>query len=275
MTADTTRGRRRAAGRFTWWGHSTVSIRDRGTHLLTDPLLTGRVAHLTRRRGAVPGPLRPDAVLVSHLHHDHLHLPSLRRLPPGTRVLLPRGGGGLLTSLPLVVDEVEPGDVLTVGEVEVRAVVALHDGRRHPGSSWSGPALGFVVTGSVRTWFAGDTGPGPELGRDVGSTDVALLPVGGWGPVGRPSTRGQHLGPADAASVAASVSAGLAVPIHYGTLWPRGLDAHEHASFAGPGAAFAAHVRRLAPQTAVAVLAPGESLVWESPVSPEQGTSSG
>ena len=72
----------------TWWGHSTVSLRDSDTHLLTDPLLTHRVAHLTRRRGAVPSALAPDAVLISHLHHDHLHLPSLRLLPAGTTVLL-------------------------------------------------------------------------------------------------------------------------------------------------------------------------------------------
>lgn len=204
-------------------------------------------------------------MLVSHLHHDHLHLPSLRRLPAGTRVLLPRGGGGLLRSLPVAVDEVVPGDSLRVGEVMVRVVAALHDGRRHPGSSWSGPALGYVVAGSVTTWFAGDTGPGPGLGRDVGSTDVALLPVGGWGPVRRPSVRGQHLGPLDAARVARSVAAGLAVPIHYGTMWPHGLDVDRHHGFAGPGAAFAAHVRLLAPGTAVAVLSPGETLAWQSP----------
>jgi L-ascorbate metabolism protein UlaG (beta-lactamase superfamily) len=240
----------------TWWGHSTVSLRDSGTHLLTDPVLTHRVAHLTRRRGTVPPMLAPDAVLVSHLHHDHLHLPSLRRLPPGTAVLVPAGGGGLLDDLDLVVTQVEPGDTLDVAGVQVRAVRAWHDGRRHPGSSWSAPALGYVVEGTARTWFAGDTGPDVDLGADVGEVDVALVPVGGWGPVSRSSVRGEHLGPVDAAETVQRVGAALAVPIHYGTMWPSGMRARVSPAFAGPGAHFAA----LAP--GARQLAPGQSLTW-------------
>lgn len=245
-----------SAVEVTWWGHSTVSVHDCGTHLLTDPLLTNRVAHLTRRRGSVPTGLAPDAVLISHLHHDHLHLPSLRRLPPGTAVLLPAGGAGLLGDLDLVVTQVEPGDAVDVAGVRVRAVRAWHDGRRHPGSSWSAPALGYVVHGSASTWFAGDTGPDPDLGADVGAVDVALVPVGGWGPVSRSSVRGQHLGPVDAAEVVRRVGAELAVPIHYGTMWPSGMRARVSPAFAGPGAHFAA----LTPQAHE--LTPGQSLTW-------------
>lgn len=243
---------------LTWWGHSTVSLLDRGTHLLTDPLLTDRVAHLTRRRGDAPSGLSPDAVLVSHLHHDHLHLPSLRRLPAGTRVVLPVGGAGLLDAIDLEPIEVAPGDTVTVGGLSVRAVRAVHDGRRHPGSSWTGPALGFVVEGTARTWFVGDSGPAPTMGADVGSTDVVLVPVGGWGPVSRPSTQGQHLGPREAADLVARVGASVAVPIHYGTLWPSGIRAKQ--SFLSPGERFA----ELSPQALV--LAPGDSTTWsESP----------
>ena len=240
----------------TWWGHSTLSLRDSGAHLLTDPLLTHRVAHLTRRRGAVPAALAPDAVLISHLHHDHLHLPSLRRLPGGTTVLLPAGGGGLLDDLDLVVTQVEPGDAVDVAGVRVRAVRARHDGRRHPGSSWSAPALGYVVEGSARTWFVGDSGPDADLGADVGEVDVALVPVGGWGPVSRSSVRGQHLGPVEAAETVQRVDAALAVPIHYGTMWPSGMRAHVSPAFTSPGSRFSA----LAPQARE--LAPGQSLSW-------------
>lgn len=236
----------------TWWGHSTVSLREQGVHLLTDPLLTDRVAHLSRRRGAAPLELAPDAVLVSHLHHDHLHLPSLRLLPPGTTVVLPIGGAGLLDSLALEPVEVAPGDVVHVDGLAVRAVHAEHDGRRHPGSSWKGPALGYVVEGERRTWFVGDSGPAPTLGADVGRADVLLVPVGGWGPVSRPSARGQHLGPDEAARLSAEVAASLAVPIHYGTLWPSGMRAK--GSFTSPGERFA----ELSAQACV--LAPGESV---------------
>ena len=239
---------------MTWWGHSTVSIHDGRSHLLTDPVLTDRVAHLTRRRGAMPERLAPDAVLVSHLHHDHLHLPSLRRLPHGTTVVLPAGGAGLLASLSLRPVEVVPGDVVTVGGLSVHAVRAMHDGRRNPGSSWSGPALGYLVAGTARTWFVGDSGPHEDLGADVGVADVLLVPVGGWGPVSRPSARGQHLGPDEAAQVARRVRASLAVPIHYGTLWPSGLRVGR--SFLSPGRRFA----ETSPQARV--LSPGQSTTW-------------
>lgn len=230
--------------------------------MLTDPVLTGRVAHVTRRRGAAPTPhdlAAVDVVLVSHLHHDHCHLPSLRRVQPGTRVLLPRGGGGLLADLPLDVEEMAPGDVADVHGLPVQAVRAFHDGRRHPGSSWAGPALGYVVHGTRRVWFAGDTGLTDRLGADVDAPDVALLPVGGWGPVARPSVAGQHLDPRQAAQVAHRVGAALAVPVHYGTLWPAGLPAHRSPAFAGPGLEFAQQAAAASPQTQVWVAHPGES----------------
>lgn len=242
-----------------------MSIIDSGAHLLTDPLLTDRVAHLTRRRGSSPGPLRPDAVLVSHLHHDHLHLPSLRRLPEGTPVIVPRGGGGLLASLGLHVVDVGVGEVVDVMGVRVTAVRAVHDGRRHPGSSWRAPALGYLVEGSRRTWFAGDTGPSPTLGQGMGPVDVALLPVGGWGPLSRPSARSQHLGPSEAALVARQVGVAVAVPIHYGTLWPQGLREHRHAAFLDPGQRFASEMATVSPRTAVRVLRPGESVALALP----------
>ncbi|NEA13468.1 MBL fold metallo-hydrolase, partial [Streptomyces sp. SID10692] len=78
---------------ITWWGHATCTIEDSGVRVLTDPLFVRRFAHLRRRRGAVPPPsaAAAEVVLVSHLHSDHLHLPSLARLAPGSRLVVPRG----------------------------------------------------------------------------------------------------------------------------------------------------------------------------------------
>ena len=66
----------------TWLGHSTVLIETGGARLLTDPVLRPRVAHLTRRAAAVDaGELGPlDAVLLSHVHRDHLDVPTLRQI---------------------------------------------------------------------------------------------------------------------------------------------------------------------------------------------------
>ncbi|MEV5906813.1 MBL fold metallo-hydrolase, partial [Streptomyces sp. NPDC052127] len=78
---------------ITWWGHATCTVEDSDVRVLTDPLFARRLAHLRRRRGAPPPPgaWRADVALVSHLHADHLHVPSLARLAPGTRLLVPRG----------------------------------------------------------------------------------------------------------------------------------------------------------------------------------------
>ncbi|MDH5244161.1 MAG: MBL fold metallo-hydrolase, partial [Chloroflexota bacterium] len=61
-------------------GHSALVIELDGIRLLTDPVTRARVGPL-RRVEAVPDRHRlagMDAVLISHLHWDHLDVPSLR-----------------------------------------------------------------------------------------------------------------------------------------------------------------------------------------------------
>ncbi|MFD5425158.1 MBL fold metallo-hydrolase [Streptomyces sp. NPDC127084] len=246
----------------TWWGHATCTVEDSGVRVLTDPLFVSRLAHLRRRRGAVPPPEAAvaDAVLVSHLHADHLHLPSLARLAPGTRLIVPRDAPravpGLRRLAGLRVTEVGPGDEVAVGELRVRAVPALHDGRRLPFGPHRSPALGYVIQGGAQTYFAGDTGLFDGMADTVGSIDVALLPVGGWGPfLGH-----GHLDPDRAARALAALAPRAAIPVHYGTYWPIGMDAVRPHEFHSPGDEFARKAARLAPRVAVHRLGHGESV---------------
>ena len=82
---------------LTYVGHATILIEIDGLRLLTDPLLTPRVSHLLRT-SVVPDLDAPhlDAVLLSHLHADHLHLRSMRRLGTAQLVVAPRGAAGYL-----------------------------------------------------------------------------------------------------------------------------------------------------------------------------------
>ena len=248
-----------------WWGHATTTLTVGGVRVLTDPVLVDRVAHLRRLGGATPAPeaARADVAVVSHLHADHLHLPSLRLLDPAGRIVAPRGTAGVLArSDPALLDrleEVGPGDVVTVGGLAIRAVPAHHDGRRLPGSRHRGPALGFVL-GDQDVWFAGDTGLFDGLG-DIGPVGVAVVPVGGWGPTLGP----HHLDPVQAAEAVARVHAHDAVPVHYGTFWPAGLRRVErrtfhHHRFEEPGARFAAAAPELCPLARVHVLRQGETV---------------
>lgn len=248
--------------RVTWWGHSTMWLEESGVSLLTDPVLTNRVIHLKRMAGpepALPGP--PDAVLLSHLHADHFHLPSLRALPGEPVLIVPRGvtafvANALGRSWAQRCVELGPGEETAVGSVKVRAVKAAHDGGRGPWSRQRAIAVGFVVEGVYRTWYAGDTGLFDEM-SELAPLDLALVPVGGWGP-----TLGSHhhLDAAAAAEAVRRVKAGWAVPVHYGTFWPIGMSGVRAHMFAGPGAEFARRAARVAPDTQVRVLAQGETL---------------
>ncbi|WBB62099.1 MBL fold metallo-hydrolase [Streptomyces sp. WMMC500] len=254
---------------ITWWGHATATVRDSGVRVLTDPLFVPRLMHLRRRRGALPPPAAAiaDVVVVSHLHSDHLHLPSLARLAPGTRLVVPHGAraavpglGRLATSRGLPVTEVRPGDEVAAGALTIRAVPAAHDGRRWPYGPRTAPALGYVIEGEARTYFAGDTGLFDGMSRAVGACDVAMLPVGGWGPfLGH-----GHLDPGRAAEALAELAPRAAVPVHYGTYWPIGMDAVRPHEFHAPGHDFVRRAAALAPQVAVHRLGHGEGMRLEA-----------
>ncbi|OKJ05163.1 hypothetical protein AMK18_03750 [Streptomyces sp. CB01249] len=248
---------------ITWWGHATCTIEDSGIRFLTDPLFVRRFAHLRRRRGELPGPdaAVADVVLISHLHSDHLHLPSLARVAPGARVLVPRGSVRSVPGLRLLrrarglrITEVVAGDEVCVGGVRVRAVPALHDGRRLPLGPHRSPALGYVVEGAARTYFAGDTGLFDDMAEAVGPVDVALLPVGGWGPyLGH-----GHLDAGRAAQALTRLRPRAAVPVHYGTYWPIGMDGVRPHEFHAPGEEFVRKAAMVAPEVVVHRLAHGE-----------------
>ncbi|MGW0711655.1 MBL fold metallo-hydrolase [Streptomyces sp. NPDC002643] len=247
---------------ITWWGHATCTVEDSGTRVLTDPLFARRLAHLRRRRGAPPPPEAAvaDVALVSHLHADHLHVPSLARLAPGTRLLVPSGAPrqvpGLRRLAHLDLTEVTPGTKVRVGDLVVRVVPAHHDGRRLPVGPHRSPALGYVIEGVARTYFAGDTGLFESMAKEVGPVDVALLPVGGWGPY-----LGEgHLDAGRAAEALARLAPRSAVPVHYGTYWPIGLDAVRPHEFHAPGEEFVRLAATRAPDVVVHRLGHGESV---------------
>ena len=243
--------------RVTWGGHATVLIELDGVRLVTDPVLRPRVIHLLRH---APGPGagfvdRVDAVLISHLHFDHLDLPSLRRFDPGTRVIVPAGAGQMIRRAGFGdVVELISGQSAPVGAVEVRAVTAEHDGRRHP----LGPraeALGYEIVGTSRAFFAGDTDLHPELSALAGGLDLALLPIWGWGHRLGPG----HMDPRGAAQAARLLRPSLTVPIHWGTYFPIGMRGIRGRLLEKPVDAFTQQMAEIAPDLRSLVLRPGES----------------
>ncbi|HJW22280.1 MAG TPA: MBL fold metallo-hydrolase [Candidatus Limnocylindrales bacterium] len=204
-------------------GHSSVRIDLDGIGFLTDPATEPRIGPL--RRLVAPVGERTfeavDVVLISHLHLDHLDLPSLRRVPGEAIVVVPRGAGAWLRRAGRErVVELTAGDTVTLGGVVARAVPARHGGFRPP----RGPraeALGYVLEGSRSVYFAGDTGLFDTMHQIApDGLDLALLPVAGWGLTLPLAT---HLDPLGAAHAARLLGARATVPIHWGTYRPAGL----------------------------------------------------
>jgi len=198
-----------------------------------------------------------DLVLISHLHADHAHLPSLRRISASTVLIAPTGSRRLLgpiTARGPNLCELSPGQSVDVRGLRIVALAADHDGRRLPGSFHRAPALGFLIEGSRRCWYPGDTGPRLALDR-LGRIDMALVPVGGWGP----SLGAGHLDARQAAAVVCHASPEHAVPVHWGTWWPVGLRDRPDL-IDSPGPEFAEQVSRLGCSTSVHVLRHAESL---------------
>jgi L-ascorbate metabolism protein UlaG (beta-lactamase superfamily) len=179
---------------------------------------------------------------------------SLRRVARDCPVIAPRGSAGILKRSGVRdVIEVDEGDRVTAGGVTVEAVPAEHDGRRYP----VGPpiaALGYLLHGSTRVYFAGDTDLFEGMGALAGRVDLAALPIWGWGP----RLPAGHLDPQSAAEAAALIRPPAALPIHWGTL--RSVGAQRDTDPMTPARLFAEWSARLAPATQVRVLQPGERL---------------
>jgi len=175
----------------------------------------------------------------------------------GTRLVVPRGGGGLLRRRGFRrVEEVEAGDEIRISALTVCPTYAAHEGLRLPFFGTRALTLGYTITGSCKIYFAGDTDlfrGMAEIGR---SLDIALVPIWGWGP----SAGAGHLDPRRAAEALRLLRPILAVPIHWGTYAPLGFGRLQSALLGDPVTAFRRHAAELAPEVEVHVLGLGGTL---------------
>ncbi len=244
---------------ITYIGHATILVEMDGSRILTDPFLRKRLAHLRRHTADVDPDWHRDidAVLISHLHLDHFDIPSLAMLGQSARIIVPRGAAGILQSRGWTnVEELQVGHDTEVGAVRVEAVFADHDGFRPP----FGPvaeAVGYLIEGSTTVYFAGDTDLYDDMRDLAGRIDTALLPVWGWGP----TLGGGHMDPHRAAEALPLLQPRLAVPIHWGTLYPLGIRWWRTNLLTRPPEEFAQFAQELAPEVNVRIISPGWTAV--------------
>jgi L-ascorbate metabolism protein UlaG (beta-lactamase superfamily) len=247
--------------RVTWLGHATVVLDIGGARIISDPLL-GRANGPLRRRGDVP--LREqwegsDAVLISHLHHDHAELSSLRLLP-GVPVLTASENARFLRRKGVPAAVGINSDWYAVPGTDVHVKLTRADHGHRPMPHRPNEANGHLVrTSSMCVWVAGDTSLYPEMAdlpaQAEGPIDLAIVPVGGWGA----RLSGGHLNGETAAQVCALTGARTAIPYHWGTLYVPGTRGHPRGWMDAQAERFSMAMPLEAPECKAVVLSPGES----------------
>ncbi len=237
-------------------GHATMMFRFGEVNILTDPVLSDRVLHLRRRnfsgRAWLSQQPKPDIILLSHLHLDHLHIPSLKRLPRDVPLIVPRGSGrwlGRVLCRPII--ELSPGDKYDVDGVTIHVTYAEHGGSLPVISL----AQGYLLEGEKLIYFPGDTDVFPQMSELTEKTiDLALIPIWGWGP----TLGAGHLDPKSAAEALALLRPKHVIPIHWAAFRPIGPIWEMLSYLHTPGPKFTYYARQMAPETFIHFLEPGQ-----------------
>lgn len=208
---------------LTWIGHATYLVQLGGRSLLTDPVLSSRIAVVPRN--GPPG-LRSedlpniDVVVVTHNHRDHMDAPTLARLGPEPVYVVPHGLAPWFqrAGLPRTV-EMAWWETREVEGFAITFVPSQHWSRRglldQNASLWGG----YVIEREgIRVYHSGDTAwfdGFAEIGRRTGPIHAAMLPIGAYEP--RWFMRTQHIDPGQAVRAFQALGAERFFAMHWGT----------------------------------------------------------
>ncbi len=214
---------------ITFINHASFLIRLPDAVVLTDPIFSERCSPVTwagPKRARPPGLAladlpRPDLVLLSHNHYDHMDLPSLRDLQRrhAPRFVTMLGNAPILAGLGIAASELDWWDTVSVAGLRITATPARHFAARTPfdrnRTLWGGFMIG-AAAGQVL--FAGDSGAGPHwaaIRARLGPPDVALLPIGAYEP--RWFMAAVHMNPAEAVQAHLALGSLSSLGMHFGT----------------------------------------------------------
>jgi N-acyl-phosphatidylethanolamine-hydrolysing phospholipase D len=204
-----------------WIGHATMLVQIDDKEILTDPLLTntiGMLSHRSQPPGLDPANLpHLDAVVVSHMHFDHLSLGSLDMIEDRTaQLLVPQGGLVYVPNYAFDTRELPAWTSWESGGLRVTAVPVDHVGW------WMKTAFtGYIVEhDGLVVYFGGDTAYDGSKFRAAGARfphiDVALLPIAPIHP--RDFMKRVHMDPGEALDAFRDLGAKTMVAIHYETM---------------------------------------------------------
>ncbi len=221
-----------------WVGHATTLVQIDDKVILTDPVFTETVGLLSRRLvepGIEANHVPPvDAVLVSHMHFDHLSLGSLDLLEDKiARLWVPRGGLVYIPNYDFPTDELAPWQSTDVDQMRITAVPVDHVGFRYGADhAWMTTSFtGWVIQyHGITVYFGGDTAYDQALFKETAARfpqiDLAILPIA---PVEPPEfARPTHVDGREAVQAFLDLKAKHMLPIHYDT-FAHGIDPRGYA----------------------------------------------
>ncbi|MDJ0780563.1 MAG: MBL fold metallo-hydrolase [Desulfosarcinaceae bacterium] len=209
---------------ITYLNHASVFLRDGHHSLLLDPVFNGIssfIRNYTPLTSVPPSLRRPDVVLVSHGHYDHLDTDSLAMLDPATPVVAPLGYGPLFAELGLVdLTSLDWYETCEVAGWRITCLPAHHWTMRNPivgpnRSLWSG--FKIESPSGYRIYLSGDTAyfNGYDQLAELGPFDLAVFNLGAYEP--RWFMRHSHLDPAECVTAYGQLGARWLLPIHWGS----------------------------------------------------------
>jgi L-ascorbate metabolism protein UlaG (beta-lactamase superfamily) len=209
--------------------HSTVLIQVAGKNILTDPIYSDRCSPVSwagPKRVRQPGiefeNLPPiDFVLISHDHYDHLDLPTIDRLikRDNPQFFVGLGVGERFETMENV-HEMDWWESSRVNDrIQFHFVPVQHFSGRTLWDRNSTQWGGFVIEADGRKiYFGGDTGYADHFKKTrerFGPMDLALLPIGAYGP--RDFMKYAHVDPDEAVRAHLDLEAKTSIGMHYGT----------------------------------------------------------
>ena len=210
-----------------WVGYATVLIQLEDKLVLTDPVFTPSVGQMSTRLvepGLDVSNVPPvDAVLISHMHFDHLSLGTLELLQPRIgKLFMPQGGLVYLTNFPFPAEELPTWNTRPANGLRITAAPVQHNGMRYGADvAWMDTSYtGYVIQyRGLTVYFGGDTAYRPEMFRETArrfpKIDLALMPIAPIEP--REFMKKTHVSPDEAVRAFIDLKAKRLVPIHWGT----------------------------------------------------------
>lgn len=203
-------------------GHATTLTQLGDTIILTDPHFGRRVWWAKRRSELKLDHAALDAVnavLISHMHYDHLHVNSFKYIGSGIPVIVPerteRTVGPFITN-PVIELAHWATHELTDGST-ITALPLHHRGGRLSQLRYTSSNAYLIEKNGMRMFFCGDSAYGPSF-KEIGALydiDVAYLPIGCYEP--RWFMKNRHMTPAEAVTAFEDLGAKAMIPIHHGT----------------------------------------------------------